>query len=290
MNEKTIALSQSGDKDALAAPTDAGNGLLEPVLAPVHDKAPPDDLALKLANYKVLISVPCYRDMPVEFVIAMHGVRSGLAIPNAINLLGDHSLIPSSRNRLAADFLYGDWTHLLFIDSDIIFEPKHIVWLLVHDQPVVGGLYAIKDQTHKWCLNEKGFSHRWCLSSLVEPRPPGPNGLVEVRHTGAGFLAIKREVFEKMREAFGAQIEYTTSRLEREEGIERKEWDFFRVGVYHQKDTGRARYYSEDWYFCEMARELGYKVYVDPRVVLKHIGQAAYPLESQLNEGKHQKK
>jgi hypothetical protein len=50
------------------------------------------------------------------------------------------------------------------------------------------------------------------------------------------------------------------------------------------------RYYSEDWTFCENWRDLGGKIWVDKRVLLRHTGtytfdfQAQQPLYTALHE------
>jgi hypothetical protein len=51
------------------------------------------------------------------------------------------------------------------------------------------------------------------------------------------------------------------------------EWDFFPVGVVNKE------YLSEDWYFCDKARALGFKVMLDTRVQLRHEGSAIFPLD-----------
>jgi len=43
-----------------------------------------------------------------------------------------------------------------------------------------------------------------------------------------------------------------------------------------------GRKMSEDWHFCNEARRLGYTVYGDTKVLLRHAGGAVYPLKSQL--------
>ena len=56
-------------------------------------------------------------------------------------------------------------------------------------------------------------------------------------------------------------------------------YDFFKVGVHESKETGRRRYLSEDWFFCQLAAEAGYELYADTNVVLKHCGDAIFPLQ-----------
>ena len=41
------------------------------------------------------------------------------------------------------------------------------------------------------------------------------------------------------------------------------------------------RYYSEDWTFCENWRDIGGKIYVDKRVLLRHSGSYVFCMENQ---------
>jgi hypothetical protein len=41
------------------------------------------------------------------------------------------------------------------------------------------------------------------------------------------------------------------------------------------------RYYSEDWTFCENWRDIGGKVWVDKRVLLKHTGTYVFDFQQQ---------
>jgi hypothetical protein len=61
------------------------------------------------------------------------------------------------------------------------------------------------------------------------------------------------------------------------------EYDLWPVGPYTYKD-GNTRYLSEDWFFCQRWLDLGGQVWGDSRVPLKHIGQIAFPLKSQIPE------
>lgn len=65
------------------------------------------------------------------------------------------------------------------------------------------------------------------------------------------------------------------------------EWDFFTsgpvegefsaLGAGKDKDGYPLReWISEDWFFCERARQLGYKTFVDTNIALGHVGLKAY--------------
>jgi hypothetical protein len=167
-----------------------------------------------------------------------------------------------ARNSAACDFLYSDCTHLMFIDADIMFVAEHIKRLLENDVDIVGGLYCKKAQG----------KIQWVGNALPNRPEPNERGLLPMKHLGTGFLMVKRGVLEKMLEVYSKEMDY----LEAE--IDRQRWDFFPMRIVDR------RMISEDWFFCNRARELGYTIYADTKVILKHIGLAVYPLESQVAE------
>jgi len=175
--------------------------------------------------------------------------------------------VSRARNRLAAAFLASDCTHLLFLDTDLVFSPDHIARLISHGEPLVAGLYPKKQAELGWVCNvldaEEGG-----------PGAPDARGLHAVKYAGTGCLLIAREVFGEMRAAY-PELAYQP-----DDGDGTGEyWDFFSVGVWECPRTGRRRYLSEDWWFCQRARDLGFEVLMDTSVVLKHCGEAVYPLQ-----------
>lgn len=171
--------------------------------------------------------------------------------------------ISRARNVLTADFLETDCTHLLFVDTDLIFSAAHVERLLSHRQPLVAGFYS-----KKW----EG-PLEWVCNTFDRDQPPArEDGLQEVKYIGTGFMLIERAVFEKMGKALDVWY--------RQDGSGRIEWDFWPIAIHRFADGGR-RYLSEDWNFCQRWRDLGGTVFGDTRVILRHIGQAIYPLQSQ---------
>ncbi len=155
------------------------------------------------------------------------------------------------RNRAAAHFLATDCAYLLFIDSDIIFNRAHIDTLMENSDAIVGGIYCLKQEEVKPCLQ-----------TLPGGGPIAVGGVAEVRRIGTGFLRIAREVFERLK---SPAIEYVNHG--------RREWDFFRSGVVD------GEWLSEDWYFCDDARKAGFNVMCDTRVQVGHEGTIVYPLK-----------
>lgn len=178
-------------------------------------------------------------------------------------LVGD-SLVSRARNTLTGYFLRSDCTHLLFIDSDLVFSGEHIARLVAHDVDLVAGFYPKK----------KDGALEWVCNVLPEPTQADERGLQSVRYMGTGFMLVRRNVFEAMIEALGKEIAYTAD----ETG--HQEWDFWGVGV-HRFADGSRRFLSEDWMFCQRWLDLGGQVLADTRVILRHVGAATYPLQSQ---------
>ena len=167
--------------------------------------------------------------------------------------------VARSRNNLTAHFLEGDCTHLLFIDNDIIAQPRHLDRLLDANKDIVAGLYPKKQVKLDWVANYSG-------------EKPDKDGLLKVRHAGTGFILIKRHVFEKIAKDFPG-IAYGG-----DPSPESKRWDFFPM---HAKD---GVYKSEDWYFCEMAQQSGFDVWMDTKVQLRHVGKIVYPLQFTMGD------
>ncbi len=206
-----------------------------------------------------------------------HGLMYGMFTQTLMNLFAHRTFdmalwnyidpyVPLARNTASADFLKSDSTHIFFIDVDIL-DPQiamHIERMLGHNEAIVGGFYPKKD--------EKKLT--WVCNALPDRPPEDERGLLSLRHIGTGFMLIKREVFEKMIETMGDKIAYI------EDETDRPLWDFFDM----PRVDGRKL--SEDWYFCNVARQIGYKVYGDTKVLLMHIGTAVYPLRSQAERTK----
>jgi hypothetical protein len=182
-----------------------------------------------------------------------------------------------ARNCAAMDFLKSDCTHLLFIDVDIL-DPQvteHVERMLGHDEAIVGGLYCKKQEDKV----------SWVCNALDDRPPEDERGLLSLRHIGTGFLLIKREVFDKMIEVACKFYESSDNILYYEDESNKPMYDFFDMP--RQRDAGgKMRKVSEDWHFCNVARELGFKVWGDTKVLLFHIGTVTFPLKSQSTRKK----
>lgn len=206
-------------------------------------------------------------------------IRHGLGLLYQYRM--NDALVANARNLLAHQFLESQATHLMWIDADIGFDPTDIVSMVLADQDIVCGVYPMKgidwervaQAVHDGVPPEELKSHVGAfVVDRIDGTPGGAaaksDGLVEIASGGAGFMLIKREVFEALsHEVPGYAIE----------GIVVKE--FYTTGI----DPESNQLVSEDYYFCRLARSVGFKVYAAPWVRLTHTGPYVYESELKPN-------
>lgn len=219
-----------------------------------------------LRTTRVHIAMPCYGGMLTESTfmsfIKWANTARQLGIDWTLETMVNESLISRARNTLTAKFLeQEESTHLFFVDADIGWEPWHLLVLLNRNVDVIGGLYPMKTMPIKWVVN--GF----------EGAEEGPDGLQEVSKAGTGFLLMKKEVFHKM------NSHPAVKPYKNDIGLDPK-YDKH-LKTYFDTAVRQGRYYSEDWTFCENWRDLGGKVWVDKRVLLRHSGSYVFCMENQ---------
>ncbi len=212
---------------------------------------------------RIFFAIPAYDNkLYVRFVTSLMALVVELENQFEIHYDCGEGIGPT-RNNLADEFLRTNCTHLFFLDADMIFKTSDVRRILSHDVSVVGGMYPRRTDKLSWCLNE------------TKPKSPTlENGLREVRHLGTGFLCIARGVFEAIIKADGDKITYNHLG----EQVGKIGHDFFHMGVHESVDEGVPVYLSEDWWFCTRWRELGGSIFVDTKVILKHMGYAIWPL------------
>jgi hypothetical protein len=220
-----------------------------------------------LKTTRVHICMPCYGGQLTESTFMSYikwaNTARQLGLDWTVETMTNESLISRARNTLTAKFLNTEGsTHLMFIDADIGWEPWHLLALLNHDKDVVGGLYPMKTLPVKWCVN-----------GIPGAREDDPSGLVEVTKTGTGFLLMKRHVFEKL------NTHPAVKQYKNDIGLDPMYDQYLKT--YFDTAVRQNRYYSEDWTFCENWRDLGGRIWMDKRVLLRHSGSYVFCMENQ---------
>jgi hypothetical protein len=148
--------------------------------------------------------------------------------------------IVANRTFLVNYALEQDATHLLFVDADMIFPADTINQLLSHEKEIIGVEYPKRE-----------FPIKILCEPLTEPTTKIP---YKVKYTGTGLLLIDLSIFKDPKFGIGA---------------DGKKNAWFNFG----RDAQGAHIMGEDVWFCNVAREAGYDVWVDPTLKVGHIGE-----------------
>lgn len=186
--------------------------------------------------------------------------------------LWNDALIGRSRSIMCTEFLKTDADVMVIIDDDIVFEAPDF-WKIVEGcretRGIYGGAYVTRSTTPHITSRAIPGTGEQVFAQTPNRRP------VEYQYLATGFWAVHRDVMEAM---IGAEFEdaYGGHRIEEcVLGADRPFYPFFAPFVVHEAD-GRRHYLSEDWAYCNRARQLGFKVWVDLSIVLIHMGLYPY--------------
>jgi hypothetical protein len=229
---------------------------------------------------KIIVATPCYgglvtqRYMQCIYLLLQAAAQVG--IHTQLELLGYESLITRGRNTLVAKFL-DDLvaTHLLFVDADIGFEAEQVLRMLNSDRDVVAGMYPLK--LIEWtsaALDRLNGGEPLEVAPLrfvgtpctgLEREVDGT--LVTAEYAGTGLMLIRRNVFERMIDAY-PDLRYSTAHNSSVPNRSPNQYAFFDCLIH--PDT--REYLSEDFSFCKRWRALGGKIWLDTGGTTAHIG------------------
>ena len=249
----------------------------------------------KLRQNKLFVATPMYGGMAhglyIKSSLDLQNVMSKYGIETKFSFLFNESLITRARNYLVDEFLRSECTHLLFIDSDINYAAQDVVALMALDKDVIGGPYPKKainweniakaarqhpdmdPQELEKLVGQYVFNVVKGTKSFSVTEP------LEVMEIGTGFMMVKREVFDKMKEAY-PNIHYKPDHVGQKnfDGSRYIHAYFDTVIDYKESITGGGsdRYLSEDYMFCQMWRKIGGQIWLCPWMKTQHVGTYAF--------------
>ena len=238
-------------------------------------------------NKNVLICIPSFDQkihlQTISSIISVRDTLNQAKIGCGMMWLRD-SLVTRARNKLVDAFLnQKEYTHLFFIDADIIFQPQEFIRVLLFDKPITAAGYPIK---HELPIEDGDASQGWCINFSLGKYDLNDNekGFKKVDYAGTGFMCIERKVFETIIEKYPT-IKYQTDVVANINDVTEKpkgkiEYALFDCGIQGQgiledKDNTN-RYLSEDFYFCQLWKQCGGEIWADLTSNLKHIGLKNY--------------
>jgi hypothetical protein len=245
-----------------------------------------------LQKKSLFVATPMYggqnHGLYMKACLDLQGMCMQYGVNIKFSFLFNESLITRARNYLVDEFIHrSDCTHLLFIDSDINFDPRDVIALLALDRDVIGGPYPKK--AIKWKSVKKAIEKNPTIEPQLLEKVTGDYVFNPVKGTanfsvteplsvmeiGTGFMMVKREVFAKMETEY-PMIRYKPDHVGQAHFDGSRYIHAFFDTVIDTKDSitggGSDRYLSEDYMFCQMWRKMGGEIYLCPWMKTAHIG------------------
>ena len=193
----------------------------------------------------IFIAVPCMDQVPAQFCHSLSMLEKIDDTATAVSF-NVGSLVYSSRNELARRALEMGADYVFWLDSDMVFDSDILkrCWALKDQADIISGLYFRRVEPYTPVLYDQlEFDENGaCAWKETETLPDEP---FEVAACGFGCVLMPTDIF------IDVQAHYKTM--------------FNPIN-----GTG------EDLAFCWRARQLGYKILVDPKLELGHVGQQVF--------------
>ena len=240
--------------------------------------------------YKIMVCTPCHSDVSMHYCQAVLKFQQECwqkKIQVSFTLLKS-SLVTQGRNLCVAEMLSHEdnYTHLLFIDSDIDFNGSTIFKMLDLDKDVISCPYPMKilSWDKVWRRYHEKVDAVKTADDLAKSGYTFPvkiedpdniqseKGVIELSHAPTGCMLIKREVLEKMIKEYPELEIFQPTIIN---GKEEKKANMFNLfDTLH--DTKTKRYFGEDFGFCQRWADIGGKVHAYINDYITHVGEYSY--------------
>ena len=214
---------------------------------------------------QVYVSICSIRKAEWPCAIAMYQsleYAASMGQPTRLGFRIGESLICRARQNALYEFLTHSTADYLFtLDDDIEIPPNTIVKLTREDKPIIGGFYRIKDKQR----GDAAIRHLTGSDSIRSIL--AYDKVAQVKYVSAGCMMIRRDVIETMIQAY-PELQY------RNNMSATPRWALYQPYIYGQE------YLSEDWAFCQRARDIGFDVWADGSIKCGHYGETLFEFDS----------
>ena len=216
-----------------------------------------------LSGKSIFIALPAY-DFKVSLKLAVSLAKFSRAsaehgIDIQLGSICGCSVVSRARNLLAKDMLESKCDYLLFIDSDINFEPDDIFRLMAWGTDPKKGIVAAVPRTR----NESKVYIATLDYDAKGDLTMNGMGLVRAKRVATAFMLVRREVFETL-EREHPEWAYYDSKTDRT------------LSCMFDFQLAEEGYIGEDFLFCDRVRDHGFEVWIDPSITLGHMGVQEY--------------
>lgn len=251
----------------------------------VFTKATPGAEPKKQAS--IFLGIPCFACMMTNSfaasLISLQALCAQRGIQIYMDFVGNESLIERARNILVKRFIQQpQFTHMMFIDSDIGFNPMSVIRLLEFDKDCTSAVYPKKS------INWELVKEKIAKGSQEDVRQMGLdfninlisndqhiNGFVKVLDVATGFLMMKRGMLERMYEHYKEEL-FAVNDIQGQNVT-----DYIAIFAC-SIDKKTKRFLSEDYAFCRRWQEMGGDVWADITTPLSHTG--SHPFSGNILE------
>ena len=250
------------------------------------EQRPPAKLELQKSPYRIFVATPVHDQCSIHYAQGLLEFQQ-LCFKKNVEVtfqIMKSSLVTQGRNLCVSGFLESNCTHMLFVDSDILFNAESIFKMIERDKDVIAIPYPLK--TLMW---DKAFKkmqdgeikkpddiRKWLHTYPMKIENMNninvERGVIEVTHSPTGCMLIKRQVFDKMIKAYPDKQIVQKTVINGEYVDKPHMWNFF--DTIHDPET--KTYLGEDFSFCKLWREIGGKCYAFIDDPIAHIGEHQY--------------
>jgi|TARA_R110000822_G_C15190372_1_gene481295 hypothetical protein len=239
-----------------------------------------------IAPFSLFVATPVHSEVSIHYaqaLLELQKVCMSKKIPIAFQLMKS-SLVTHGRNMCVSAFLESGLTHLLFIDSDISFEPESIMKLVAADKGVISIPYPLKSMMWEKVLEKIQKGDIKTVSDLESAAVAYPlkienqeditmsKGIMEVTHAPTGCMLIKRSVFDTLITTHG-HLFINQKAIMNGKVVDRPYMYNFFDTLFNPEDH---TYLGEDYAFCKRWSETGGKCYALTTESITHTGEHNY--------------
>jgi hypothetical protein len=231
---------------------------------------------------------------PVHSEVSIHYAQSLLELQKVCwkNNIGvtfqlmKSSLVTQGRNLCVSGFLESNCTHMLFIDSDIAFNPSSVLKLLELNKEIISMVYPMKTMNmvklklkieSGVCKDESklqgaGLTYPVRLTDDNDSIRIDKDGVVEADHMPTGFMMLQRGVFDKLIKAYPDKKINQKTVINGEMVMRPNFWNFFDTFFCPESKV----YLGEDFAFCKLWSDIGGKCFIYINDYITHVGEFQY--------------
>ena len=231
---------------------------------------------------KIFFTSPCHGGVDIHYVRATLELQALLQrhkIPVTFHLI-QSSIVTQGRNLCTSAFLKSECTHMLFVDTDVEFDETSVLTMLKADKDIVLTPYPMKviDWEKAKDISEKSGRHiskcgYYYPMAFVDPENIDcKDGITEIKRGPAGFMLIKRQVFEKMSKEYPHLKIKQQTMLNQQMRETENFWNFWDTEFNQEKGT----FMGEDFAFCKRWTAIGGRIYANVDAYITHHGDYSY--------------